>query len=101
MAYEPINWQTGDIITAERLNRMDRGWDVIKTELFSETVTTEDTGEGYSGADLPYHQISADTITVIYDGTEYVCPRIDVNGDYFYGGGDALGPVFTEYPFCI
>ena len=26
MAYEPINWQAGDIITSARLNRMDKGW---------------------------------------------------------------------------
>lgn len=101
MAYTPINWQTGDTITADRLNRMDRGWDVETTELFSETVTTEDTGEGYSVADLPYQQqISADTITVTYDDTEYVCPRIDDGDSYFYGGFNN-GPDFTTYPFFI
>ena len=43
MSYTPINWQTGDIITAEKMNKMDNGWSVESSsqQLFSETVTTE------------------------------------------------------------
>lgn len=101
MAYTPINWQTGDTITAERLNRMDRGWSVGSTQLFSETVTTAGQDGMYSAA-LTYSQlINADTITVTFDGTEYTCPRIDAFDQYFYGGFSEQGPVFTEYPFTI
>ena len=102
MAYTPVNWQTGDTITAERLNRMDRGWDFDSTQLFSETVTVTDNGSGMYSAQLAYSQlIDASTITVTFDGTEYVCPRIDSFGSYFYGGFTEQGPVFTEYPFAI
>lgn len=100
MAYTPVGWQTGDTITADRLNRMDRGWDVETTELFSETVTTVEDGDSYY-AELAYSQlIDADTITVTYDGTEYTCPRIDNGGSCLYGGFND-GPDFTTYPFFI
>lgn len=101
MAYTPINWATGDTITADKLNKMDNGWGVESTQLFSETVTTADQGGMYS-AELVYSQlINADTITVTYDGTEYVCPRIDLFDECFYGGFSEQGPVFTSYPFAI
>jgi len=100
MAYTPVNWQTGDTITAEKLNKMDNGWGYESTQLFSETVTTVDQG-GTNGAELAYSgTIDADTITVTYDGTEYTCPRIDNGDSYFYGGFND-GPDFTTYPFFI
>ena len=109
MAYEPINWQTGDIITSARLNRMDRGWDVVKTELFSETVITADAGHGAPEAQLVYSNIiNANSLTVVLDGAEYVCPCIDLDdkhydGQYCYGGFDLnrKSPDFTTYPFFI
>ena len=101
MAYTPINWQTGDTITADKLNRCDNGWAVESAQLFSETVTTVDQGGMYS-AELAYSQlIDDDTITVAFDGTEYVCPRIDLYGECFYGGFGETGPDFTDYPFAI
>ena len=101
MAYTPVNWQTGDTITAEKLNKMDNGWGYESTQLFSETVTTVDQG-GTNGAELAYSgTIDADTITVTYDGTEYTCPLIDIGGSHFYGGFSEQGPTFTEYPFAI
>lgn len=101
MAYTPINWQTGDTITAEKMNKMDNGWGVESTQLFSETVTTEDTGEGYSMVALTYSTlISASTIIVTLNGTDYTCPKIDSEGDFFYGGFNN-GPDFTNYPFFI
>lgn len=100
MAYTPINWQTGGTITADKLNRCDNGWGVENTQLFSETVTTEDDGDGNYAALAYDGNIDADTITVTFDGTEYVCPRIDAFGQYFYGGFNQ-GPDFTTYPFFI
>lgn len=104
MAYTPINWQNGDTITAEKLNKMDNGWGIESTQLFSETVTTA-VGEGGSPeAQLAYSNIiDADSLTVVLDGTEYECQRIDGGRSYFYGGYD-LGtgfPDFTTYPFFI
>ena len=101
MAYTPINWQTGDTITAEKMNKMDNGWGVQNTQLFSETVTTVDTGQGFSAGALTYSTlISASTLVVTLNGTDYICPRIDSGGSYFYGGFDGA-PDFTDYPFII
>lgn len=101
MAYTPINWQTGDTITAEKMNKMDNGWGVQNTQLFSETVTTENMGMDDYRAYLTYSTpITASTITVVFDGNSYTCPRIDTFGTVFYGGFDD-GPDFTTYPFFI
>ena len=102
MAYTPINWQTGDTITAEKMNKMDNGWGVQETQLFSETVTTADNGDGINMGALAYSGIiDSATITVTFNGTDYACPRVDAFGDYFYGGFTQSGPDFSEYPFAI
>jgi len=101
MSYTPINWQTGDTITADKLNRCDNGWGTESTQLFSETVTTTDTGHGFSAGSITYSTtIDAALITVTFDGTDYECPRIDIDGSYFYGGF-STGPDFTNFPFFI
>lgn len=101
MAYTPVNWQTGDTITAERLNRMDRGWDFDSTQLFSETVTTVDDGYGNNGATLAYQTpISAETLVITFDGVDYVCQRVGSDGEYVYGGNNGA-PDFSEYPFYL
>ena len=104
MAYTPINWQTGDVITAEKLNKMDNDWGVQNTPLFNETVTTAELneGEGIYGGVLTYSQlIDADTITVTFDGTDYSCNRIDAFDNHYYGGFTESGPDFSVYPFLI
>lgn len=108
MAYTPINWQTGDTITADKLNKMDNGWGVESTQLFSETVTTAvnpDYPEESAIAQLAYSQpIDADTITVTFDGTEYTCPRIPTPSGSGYGApwsNDLEGYDFSEYPFGL
>ena len=101
MAYTPINWQTGDVITAEKLNKMDNGWGVQRTQLFSETVTTT-LDEGYYYSTLTYSQlIDADSIIVIYDGTEYECQPINT-GEYGAPWSDELNSYdYSTYPFNL
>jgi len=101
MAYTPVNWQTGDTITADRLNRMDRGWGYESTELFSETVTAASDGAivqlTYSGA------IDAASITVNFDGTEYECENRALAPDGNYGAKAKFpsGYNFSAFPFYI
>lgn len=103
MAYTPINWQTGDVITAEKLNRCDNGWSFSTSQLFSETVTTEDDG-GVSYGELAYTSfIDADTIVVTFDGTEYTCSKdspIPLGSSYGAPETDD-GYDFSTYPFHI
>ena len=96
MAYTPINWQTGDTITAEKMNKMDNGWGASSTQLFSETVTTADIG-GYYGAVISYVATAQPPTTLVinYDGTEYIC---EDQGNSAYG---ASSPSFSDYPFML
>lgn len=101
MAYTPINWQTGDTITAEKMNKMDNGWSASSTQLFSETVTTAESS-GMITATLAYTgTINYDSITVTFDGSDYNCDVTDMGGAHFYGGIGQHGPDFSEYPFAI
>ena len=101
MSYTPINWQTGDTITAAKLNRCDNGWGYESTQLFSETVTTASSSMGYS-ATLAYSTpIDTPTLIVTFDGTDYSCQRIDAFGMCFYGGFSESGTDFSEFPFLI
>ena len=82
MAYTPINWQTGDTITAEKMNKMDNGWSVDSSQLFSETVTTA--GSGVYRATLSYVATAEppQTLIINFDGTDYTCQN---QGGYMYG----------------
>ena len=97
MAYTPINWQTGDTITAEKLNRCDNGWSVTSgtTTLCDETITAVDDGGMYC-AQLSVTSITASTITVTYYGTPYQCVK-DGDGGY----GTDVNFTFADYPFRI
>lgn len=110
MAYTPINWQTGDTITAEKMNKMDNGWGVSSTQLFSETVTTakdpEYPDDPAWGTSTYSTQITAESITVTFNGTDYICTRIIAHEgggftDYAYGEFNNHEPDFTNYPFLI
>lgn len=96
MAYTPINWQTGDTITAEKLNRCDNGWSVTSgtTTLCDETVTTQD-DDGDNVAYLSTSEtITAETIDVTFAGTKYTCAK---SGEVYGGAGFD----FSVYPFML
>lgn len=99
MAYTPINWQTGDTITAEKMNKMDNGWGVQETQLFSETVTTAQSPYGYA-APLTYAfaNIPPLTMTITLNGTDYNCTR-QAQGNAFYYGAPPMD--FSTYPFTL
>lgn len=109
MAYPPINWQTGDTVTAAKLNKMDRGWDVSTTTatIFSETATCSyASGDNYGYAELAYTtQLTADSLEITFDGTTYTCARQSAgDGRYAYGGTyDAENGTydFSTIPFSI
>lgn len=104
MAYTPIGWQTGDTITAEKMNKMDNGWGVETSGgvLFNETVTTVDDG-GIAWGELQYsEQITADTVTITFNNVEYVCNRVESDpGVFAYGGLVDADIDFSTFPFVI
>ena len=99
MAYTPINWQTGDTITAEKMNKMDNGWSVSSTQLFSETVTTvagqlDNSAQlAYTGTDTP------NSMTITFDSTDYACPQQSGGGQYWYGAPNPDD--WSTYPFVV
>lgn len=85
----------------------DPGYKVEETQmqLFNETVTTELDSESPDDPACGYFaystQITADTITVTFDGTDYVCEKFTMLGANAYGGWDDDEVNFTDYPFVI
>lgn len=108
MSYTPTNWQTGDVVTAEKLNKLENGvasggvYTESETVRFSGEVTTEN-AEGMGYADIECELSDApEQITVVFDGTEYTVSKSDIGGENFaYGGIGETGPDFSEYPFAI
>lgn len=100
MTYTPINWQTGDTITAEKLNRCDNGWSVTSGTITfaNETITTELDGD-INFAELTTTQIiDSDSVKVTFDNTEYNCPNLGSGNASYYG---AAGMDYSTYPFCL
>lgn len=55
MAYNPTVWQTGDIVTAEKLNNIERGIEDASAISLKVNITTEDRVSWFS--DVTYNQV--------------------------------------------
>ena len=107
MGYTKTNWQTGDIITAEKLNKLENGvvnasgFEVSFVTLTEENITSSNLVDDIYGAAMTYSSwITADAITVTFDGTDYVCSKvIDTTKQTAYGGIDAEST--PNFPFGI
>lgn len=112
MSYEKQTWQTGDIITAVKLNHMEDGIAnpgyTVETKAVAvvpeQSVVTEKTGnrftaditiaEGITFADIP------DTLTITFQGQEYVCSNHVTEGaPYKEYGTDSDD--WSTYPFTV
>ena len=89
MAYTPINWQTGDTITAEKLNRCDNGWGASTTtnELYSGSMTVSAGGDGGAviQAAIAEQLSNASQAVITIDGTSYTCDGFDDGGFWTFG----------------
>lgn len=115
MAYDKHTWTCDEPITVERLNHIEDGiaaggdcdcgyeCEDGRTTLTEETVTTTmEQGGTEAYGDLSYSQlIDADSITVTFNGTEYECPCISMDGGFIYGGFAGDAPDFSQYPFTV
>lgn len=107
MAYTPINWQTGDTITAEKMNKMDNGWGVESTTV-SETIETavppipipNTPAQGIMNYESP---ITGQSLTVTFNNTTYVLPGATLDWCNVYGDYDAENDEFdfSTYPLGI
>lgn len=118
MSYETHTWESGETITAEKLNHIEDGiaeccsggdvgyectseWVTLTDESVT-TVADEDSYEGNLAYSTP---ITADTIKVTFDSVEYICNRRSTpNNNCEYGAlwDDATESYdFSEFPFKV
>lgn len=110
MAYEKQTWNTGDLITEEKLNHMEDGiatgggiYSVNEMYLFDGEVTTIEDGGVFPSAiitlqgDLPKSDIS-----VTFNGENYTLPYVhsEEDGEYWGEVGET-DPSFTNFPVYI
>ena len=91
------------VITRIKVNGEDYGGGGSWQTVFEGSVTTSDSEDELAEGTINYsEQITADTIKVTFNGTEYECPKITTPfGGYAYGGIGEQGYDFSEYPFVI
>lgn len=111
MAYEKQTWQTGDIITAPKLNHMEDGIESapgyhVETQTVTivpqqsvTTVENPDMGTNVGSFTPTIPEDSPETMTVVFDGTTYVCHKNEANG-YGEEPGDE-GFLWNDYPFFV
>ena len=94
MSYEKHTWQTGETITAEKLNNLeneanDRGYQYsydLQT-IVNQTIEVGSTPYSYYYGSINYSKlIDTPTIIVILGGQEYELSKYIVNGINYYGG---------------
>ncbi len=99
--YTPTVWAVGDKITAEKMNKLEQGvagefWNTVFEGNVTTTVQLE-TGPS-AGANLVLSSsLTADSVKVTFNGTEYTLPK----NEYGYGYVGQEGPDFSEYPLFI
>lgn len=97
MAYEKQTWQSGDIITAEKLNHIEDGikdngpgYEVdIDSDVIIDSSITTNTAYNYATSEtvsIP-HYVDANEITVEFEGTKYELTKQTSQ----YGGGTFYG----------
>lgn len=74
MAYNPTNWQTGDIVTAEKLNNIERGIEDASAISLKVNITTEDRVSWFS--DVTYNQV----VTALNAGRRVFAIVADISG---------------------
>ena len=117
MAYEKQTWKCGDTITADRMNHIEDGianvdvgyscsgeWVTLTDE--SVTTTVEEGAHFALGGFTYSEPITADTIKVTFNGTEYTCNKQIHELGHVYYGTNTLPPIggtidWTQYPFAI
>ena len=100
MSYTPINWQTGDQITAEKMNKMDNGWSVSSAlqTFYDGDITTTDANNREALITSSAEFATASELKVTLNNVEYNLTGFDDGGYWTWGApyGD-----FSQYSFSI
>lgn len=80
---------------------VDLGWEISSTQIFSETVTTVESGGMGNMATLAYagNPTTLGTLTITINGTSYTCEQLSDNEQYLWGASNPSD--FSEYPFVL
>ena len=99
MTYTPINWQTGDTITADKMNKMDNGWSITNELItyFNDSVVISDGGQ-YTQLDVTGDFSAASEIVLTLDNVEYNLTGFDDDGYWTFG---APYRDFSTYSFSL
>ena len=110
MSYEKQTWETGEVITAEKLNHIEdgiaeggggnAGYECIEvlTEVFNSELTTASAGSFFLATFAPSQPLEGDSITVTLNDTDYTLPKVELG----YGAFDSNhNPIFVNYPCAI
>lgn len=93
MAYIPTVWATGDVITAEKLNKAEEGIAAASDEVFivkltwgesGETATLDKTLAEIVGSQVPVMIAPNEGMQLYYAGPHYTEPSDDPDGVYLY-----------------
>lgn len=112
MNYEPKEWVSGEIITANKLNNIEEGvqealdcgysYTESQETVFEDNLTTTSVGQFSRATVTPTEPIEGDSITVTFNGTEYELPKVTLSFGIGYGEVDGdSNPVFTTYPCAL
>lgn len=111
MAYDKYTWQTGEVITQEKLNHMEQGiedgvngYECTETTevLFDETISSSGSDPVYMAVLAYSLPIMADTLIITFDGVEYTCPRqSSASGMSVYGAPASLPADYSQFPFTL
>ena len=102
MGYTPTEWNTGDVITAEKLNKIEEGikdapgYGYEEGVIFFEGELTT-TGDYLNINFDPIRPITGDSIIVTLNGTEYELSQ----NEHGYGEETGSGPDFTNCPCYV
>ena len=122
MAYEKHTWETGEVITAEKLNNLEGGIESLENNLSDalyeyETLFDDTLNLEYTSEDYYYTMLSSEswpaifnndslfeegvTLKVTIDGTEYIAPY-DPSGSFGAVWSTELnGMDFSTFPFSL
>ena len=93
MGYIPTEWETGDVITAEKLNKAEEGIAAASDEVFIVKITWGESGDTATldktlaeivGSQVPVMIAPNEGTQVYYAGTHYTDPSEDPDGVYLY-----------------
>ncbi len=107
--YSKQTWNTGDVITEEKLNHMEDGistgggiYTYGEAPLFDGEVTTVSDGSPYAAGEITWQgNLPKSDIHVTFNGQDYTLPHGYIKGSGDYWGEIADGPSFTNFPVFV